>query len=161
SFRAKELNFSGLHVFHIIQMPSVDLTLKRWRFREASVSALLSWMSTFSKHPFSIAAYPSHLHLSTKLIPIEPSTSCPDLRFLQKELSQTQNRASDMPSVMLYCNASRNNSEDHTPSRKIPVIPAGVKFPEGSSGFGEETWGAWYSSDEIRGRIDAIERRLA
>lgn len=35
------------------------------------------------------------------------------------------------------------------------------KFPEGSSGpFGEETWGAWYSFEEIRGRIDAIQRRL-
>ena len=36
------------------------------------------------------------------------------------------------------------------------------KFPEGSSGpFGEETWGPWYSFEEIRALIDAIRTRRA
>jgi FkbM family methyltransferase len=36
------------------------------------------------------------------------------------------------------------------------------KFPEGSSGpFGEETWGPWYSFEEIRARIDSIQTSLA
>jgi hypothetical protein len=35
------------------------------------------------------------------------------------------------------------------------------KFTEGDSGpFGEETWGPWYSFEEIRVRIDAIRKRL-
>jgi hypothetical protein len=35
------------------------------------------------------------------------------------------------------------------------------QFVEGSSGpFGEETWGPWYSFEEIRGRVTAIEREL-
>lgn len=36
------------------------------------------------------------------------------------------------------------------------------KFEEGSSGpFAEETWGLWYSFDEIRARIREIQRKLA
>jgi hypothetical protein len=34
-------------------------------------------------------------------------------------------------------------------------------FEEGSSGpFGEETWGLWYSFEEIRHHIDEIQRKL-
>ena len=67
-----------------------------------------SWISigSFSKPPFSIAAIPSHLHIWTKLIPVEHSPIGPDLCFHQKNLSQTQNRASDKLGVMLYCSAS-------------------------------------------------------
>jgi len=120
-------------------MPSVDLTLKRWRF-----------MALFNAS-------------------------------LQKELSPTQNRAADMPSVMLYCNASGNNSEYKTPSRKYHFREEAAQRCDQQ----DCRWQSWDVKSKLllppvitgfphichvariglalpqQTRIDAIERRLA